>query len=179
MGKAAPKKKASSRPRRHKRVVWLIAALLICLILLFNPVMVRLMTIGTAIWHGIDPVLFYKMIHTESSFRSFAVSPQNAIGLGQIRESTAFYIHEKHRRGMLFVPFYNLRLAARYIKYLLNRYEGNWSLSLAAYNWGETRVSRRIGNRRIDPQKDYRQLFRDIPETYDYIGKIMGPPKKA
>jgi len=137
------------------------------------------MTVGTAIWHGLDPVLFYRLIGTESAFRSFAVSPRDAIGLGQIRESTAFYIHEKHKRGMLFVPFYNLRLSAKYIKYLLKRYDNNWSLTLAAYNWGETRVSKRIRSIKIDPKADYRHRFRDIPETYNYIAKIMGPPKKA
>jgi len=160
-------------------VIGLAVVLLVLLVLVYNPISVRLMTVGTAIWHGLDPVLFYKLIRAESSFRSFAVSRRNAIGLGQIRESTAFYIHEKHKRGMLFVPYYNLRLSAKYVKYLLKRYDGNWSLTLAAYNWGETRVSKRVRNIKIQPGADYRHRFRDIPETYNYIGKIMGPPKKA
>lgn len=178
--KAAMAKKTSrARSRTRQLVIGLAVLLLVFLILIYNPVSVRLMTVGTAVWHGLDPVLFYRLIRTESSFRSFAVSPKNAIGLGQIKESTAFYIHEKHKRGMLFVPFYNLRLSAKYIKYLLKRYDGNWSLALAAYNWGETRVSKRIGKVQIEPKADYRNRFRDIPETYNYIGKIMGPPKKA
>lgn len=179
MKATAAKKKAPQKGKRRRIGIWLIALLLAFLVLIYNPVSVRLMTIGTAVWHGINPVYFYRLIQTESAFRSFAVSPKSAIGLGQIRESTAFYIHEKHRRGMLFVPFYNLRLSARYIKYLQKRYDGNWSLTLAAYNWGETRVSKRIRGTKIDPKKDYRWLFRDIPETYNYITKIMGPPKKA
>lgn len=173
------KKTIRTKSRARRALIAVAVLLLVFLVLVYNPVSVRLMTIGTAIWNGLDPVLFYRLIRTESAFRSFAVSPKDAIGLGQIRESTAFYIHEKHKRGLLFVPFYNLRLSAKYIKYLLSRYDGNWSLALAAYNWGETRVSRRVRNLKTDPKADYRHLFRDVPETYSYIAKIMGPPKKA
>lgn len=157
----------------------LVISILVLIALVYNPISVRLMSFGVAVVHKIDPLLFYKLIRTESSFRSFAVSPRNAIGLGQIKESTAFYIHEKHRRGLLFVPFYNLHLSAKYIKYLLKRFDGNWSIALAAYNWGETKVSKRVNSITIEPSKDYRMLFSDVPETYNYITKIMGPIKKT
>lgn len=137
------------------------------------------MTIGVAVYYGLDPGIFYRLIRSESSFRSFAISNAQAIGLGQIRESTAFYIHKKHKRGLLFVPLYNLKLAARYLLYLQDRYHGNWSLSLAAYNWGETNVSSRVKGLKIDPQKNYQSLFKDIPETYRYIGKIIPAKNKA
>ncbi|MDZ4182186.1 MAG: lytic transglycosylase domain-containing protein [Candidatus Cloacimonadaceae bacterium] len=171
------KKKAKGRTR--KLLIGFTVLLLVLLITLYNPVSVRLMTVGVAVWYGIDPVIFYRLIRTESAFRSFAVSPRSAIGLGQIRESTAYYIHDKHKRGMLFIPFYNLRLSAQYIKYLSKRFDGNWTLILAAYNWGETRVSRRMRNTDIDPDQDYRHRFKDIPETYNYINKILPPAKKA
>jgi len=168
-------KKSSST----KRIISVLLVLLVLLILLYNPVSIRIMTVGVAIWHGLDPVIFYRLIRTESSFRSFAVSDAQAIGLGQIRESTAQYIHKEHKRGLLFVPLYNLNLAAKYLKYLLKRYDGNWSLALAAYNWGETNVSSRFRKVSIDPQKDYRSRFKDIPETYHYIGKILTQKNKA
>ncbi len=174
------KRPGASAGKRAKRWFILLAVLVLALvILLYNPVSVRAMTVGVAVWHGIDPVIFYKLIRTESSFRSFAVSHRSAIGLGQIRESTAFFIHDKHKRGMLFVPLYNLRLAAKYLKYLKGRFNGNWSLALAAYNWGETNVSRRMNGTRIDPHEDYRERFRDVPETYGYINKILPRAKKA
>lgn len=154
-----------------------VLALLILLILVYNPISVRVMTVGVAVYYGIDPAIFYRLIKTESSFRTFAVSPSQAIGLGQILEPTAHYIHKEHKRGLLFVPFYNLRLSAKYILYLKKRYNGNWSLVLAAYNWGETKVSNRMEGTKIDRDADYRNRFRDIPETYNYIGKIL-PPKK-
>lgn len=167
---------------KKKKVSWWIKiafGILILVVLVYNPISVRMMSFGVAIVHKLDPLLFYRLIRTESSFRSFAVSPRNAIGLGQIKESTAFYIHEKHRRGLLFVPFYNLNLSAKYVKYLLGRFDGNWSLALAAYNWGETNVSKRVSTISIEPEKDYRMMFSDIPETHNYITKIMGPIKKT
>lgn len=160
-------------------IISVLLVLLIALILLYNPVSIRVMTVGVAIYHGIDPVIFYRLIRTESSFRSFAVSDAQAIGLGQIRESTAHYIHKQHKRGMLFVPVYNLSLSARYIKYLLQQYHGNWSLALAAYNWGETNVNARMGKTKIDPGEDYRNMFRDVPETYHYISRILPNKNKA
>lgn len=164
---------------RTKRIFWLpLVLLLLLVILVYNPVTVRVMTVGVAAWYGLDARVFYRLIHTESRFRSFAVSRAAAIGLGQVRESTARYIHVKHRRGMLFLPLYNLRMSARYIRYLQDRFGDNWSLVLAAYNWGENNVERRTGGLQIEAKADYRQLFADVPETYAYIGKILGPPKK-
>lgn len=129
----------------------------------------------TALYYDLDTAIFYRMIRTESSFRSFAHSKQRAIGLGQIKESTAIYMNKKHRSGALFFPLYNLRISAHYIKYLQKKFNGNWSLVLAAYNWGETKVSARIRNLAIDPEKNYRELFRDVPETYSYLQKILPP----
>lgn len=147
--------------------------LLLAVFLSYNPVSARLFTISVAIYHKHDPSVFYRLIRTESSFRSFAVSRKSAMGLGQIKEETALYVYPDHKRGMLFYPLYNLDMSARYLHYLKGKYQDNWSLTLAAYNWGETNVSRRINNMEIDPQYNYRELFRDIPETYDYIGKIL------
>ncbi len=163
----------------HSVVLGIVLTLLVLLILVYNPISVRLMTVGVAVYYGLDPVIFYRLIRTESSFRSFAISQAQAIGLGQIRESTAFYIHKEHKRGWLFVPFYNLKLAAKYLVYLRQRFNGNWSLTLAAYNWGETNVDNRIGKLKIEPNRDYRHRFKDVPETYNYISKIVPAKNKA
>ncbi len=159
-------------------VISLILVLLVVLILVYNPISVRLMTVGVSVYYGLDPAIFYRLIRAESSFRSFAISDAQAIGLGQIKESTAFFIHKQHKRGWLFVPVYNLKLAAKYVVYLQERFHGNWSLTLAAYNWGETNVEKRIGKLKIEPEKDYSYRFKDIPETYNYIVKILKPKNK-
>ena len=169
------------KPRKHqkRRITLVILVLLISVIVVYNPISVRIATIGVAVYNGIDPAIFYRLIRAESSFRSFAISPAEAIGLGQLRESTAYYIHKKHKRGLLFVPVYNLNLAAKYLIYLKGRYQGNWGLALAAYNWGETNVSTRFRGEKINPVTDYRYRFKDIPETYNYISKIIPLKNKA
>ncbi len=153
--------------------------LLLLVILTYNPVSVRIMTVGVAVYYKIDPALFYRLIRTESNFRSFAISRKQAIGLGQMQENTAYYINHDHKRGLLFVPPYNLKISAIYLRYLQAKYDDNWSLTLAAYNWGETNVSRRLGGHKIEPKTNYQERFRDIPETYNYIGKILPNRKKA
>lgn len=163
-----------------RRLPGMLAGLLfLAVILTYNPVSVRIATVGVAIWNRTDPAIFYRLIRTESNFRSFAISRKQAIGLGQMQESTAHYVNSTHKRGMLFVPVYNLNLSAKYLSYLSNKYNGNWSLVLAAYNWGESNVSRRIRGIEIDPQTNYREKFRDVPETWNYIGKILPSGKKA
>ncbi|MCB5249427.1 MAG: lytic transglycosylase domain-containing protein [Candidatus Cloacimonadales bacterium] len=168
-----------AKRRKRKLIGMLLAILALSIILTYNPVSVRVMTVAVAVWHKIDPAIFYRLIRTESSFRSFAISPKSAIGLGQMRERTAEYINSEHKRGMLFVPVYNLNLSARYLSYLYQKFNGNWSLVLAAYNWGESNVLRRMKGIQIDPDEDYRDKFRDIPETWNYIAKILPPRKKA
>ncbi|MDD3534953.1 MAG: transglycosylase SLT domain-containing protein [Candidatus Cloacimonetes bacterium] len=168
------------KARKKRNILRLIALCLVLLVVLtYNPISVRLFTLGVAVYYDLDPGIFYRLVRAESAFRSFAVSSKQAIGLGQIQEETARYIHASHKKGMLYLPLYNLQLSARYLHYLHDKYSGNWSLVLAAYNWGETNVSKRISDRQIEPEKDYRELFKDIPETYKYIGKILPARKKA
>jgi len=167
------------KKKKRKLIGLVLTMLLLAVILTYNPISVRLMTVGVAVYYQIDPAIFYRLIRTESNFRSFAISRKQAIGLGQMQDKTAQYMNQDHKRGLLFVPFYNLRLSAVYLKYLQQKYDGNWSLVLAAYNWGETNVSRRIGSKKIELETNYQERFRDIPETYNYIGKILPGRKKA
>jgi len=163
----------AKKSKAKKLILRIIIVILLLVILLYNPVSLRLMTLGFAIYYDLDPIKFYKLVSAESSFRSFAVSHQQAIGLGQVKEGTASYINASHKRGWLFVPFYNLKISALYLRYLLQRYNQNWSLALAAYNWGETKVDKRLKNIVVEPDKDYTYLFNDISETRLFIRKIL------
>ena len=149
--------------------------LLVLIILLYNPLSARLMTIITARKHGLDRELFYRLISVESSFRSLAYSRSRAIGLGQVQRKTAEYIYPNYFPGILWFPPTNLHISAIYLKYLLNKYRGNVSLSLAAYNWGETNVDRKLRseNITIDSEENYRYLFRNVPETYVFIKNVL------
>jgi len=163
----------AKKTKLNKHILRLILLFLVIIVLFYNPVSLRLMTLGYAIYYKLDPGKFYRLVGAESSFRSLAVSSKQAIGLGQIKEGTAGYVNDKHKRGMLFLPFYNLKISALYLQYLLSRYNNNWSLALAAYNWGETNVDRRIKGKTIEPDKNYASLFSDIPETNQFITKII------
>lgn len=105
--------------------------------------------------HGVDSRLVRAVIEVESNFDRRAVSPKGARGLMQLMPSTGarFGVSDP------FDPAQNIDGGVRYLRFLLEMFNGNTSLSLAAYNSGENRVAR-LG--RI-PQ---------IRETQDYVGKV-------
>ena len=105
--------------------------------------------------HGIDPALVRAVIKTESNFNRWAVSNKGARGLMQLIPETGA------RYGVrdFFDPQQNVEGGVQYLKFLLEKFNGNLDLSLAAYNAGENLVER-LG--RIPP----------IAETTNYIRKV-------
>lgn len=106
--------------------------------------------------HEIDPYLFGALVEVESGRRAEAISPKGARGLGQLMPATArrFGVDDPHD------PEANLEGAARYLSFLLARYEGDLRLALAAYNAGEAAVDRFGG-------------IPDYPETHAYVRKVL------
>ena len=78
----------------------------------------------------------------ESDFKVRAVSSVGAVGLLQLMPSTAKTLERSVSRDELFNPATNLRLGLRYLRALLDQYEGNVHLALLAYNRGEDAVWR-------------------------------------
>src|SRR5689334_16550111 len=80
--------------------------------------------------HGVDPNLVSAVMKTESNFNRWAVSPKGARGLMQLIPSTG------RRFGVrdFFDPQQNIEGAVRYLKFLLEKFDGDVELSLAAYN---------------------------------------------
>jgi soluble lytic murein transglycosylase-like protein len=117
-------------------------------------------TIATT--HGVDPALVRAVMKTESNFNRYAVSRKGAMGLMQLIPTTG------RRYGVrdFFDPRQNVEGGVRYLKFLLEKFNGNLDLSLAAYNAGENLVER-LG--RIPP----------IPETTNYVRKIRAIYKKS
>ncbi len=150
-------------------------AIVIVVVLLYNPLSARLFTVITAKSFDLDKERFYRLIKSESSFIPWAKSHQGAIGLGQLKPSTARYMSDYAHEFTLWFPPTNLVISAMYMRYLLDKYNDNWSLALAAYNWGETNVSRLVKKKigRIDSCRNYAAMFRDNRETYNYIRKII------
>jgi soluble lytic murein transglycosylase len=95
---------------------------------------------------NLDPALVAAVIYAESRFRD-QTSHAGARGLMQITPATADYIAKKSGgtefvQGDLATPQINISYGSWYLRYLLDRYEGNEVLALCAYNGGEGNVDR-------------------------------------
>ncbi len=125
----------------------------------------------------LDPALIAGVIYTESRFRD-QTSPAGAKGLMQILPSTADYIAHKSggtafEQGDLATPQINISYGSFYLRYLLDKYDGNEILALAAYNGGEGQVDR--WRARARAQGETFRVADHIPfrETRDYVGRVL------
>ena len=106
--------------------------------------------------HGVDPVLVHAVIGAESAFNPWAVSRKGAQGLMQLMPRTASALGVRDS----FNPRDNIEGGVRHLGYLLDRYSGNVSLALAAYNAGAGAV-------------DYYGGIPPYPETQQYVQRIL------
>ena len=119
--------------------------------------------------HGVDPVLLYAIMHRESSFKKRALSNKGASGLMQLMPATA------RRFGVtnIWDPRQNIDGGARYIRLLLNMFDGSVPLALAGYNAGEGAVLKY--GRRVPPYRETTEYVRRISERY----ALMRDPQTA
>jgi soluble lytic murein transglycosylase-like protein len=103
---------------------------------------------------GVDPVLAFGLVDTESSFRRTAVSWAGAVGYTQVMPATARWMDPRVRRTDLFETDVNLELGFAYLAWLLEYYEGDVRLALTAYNRGPGTVDRLLERGR-DPENGY------------------------
>ena len=144
-------------------------------IFIFNPITCQIYTLHYANKYGLCNTIFYRQIKSESFFRCFVKSPKGAIGIGQILYTTAVYVEPEIKRWELYLPWRNLDISGKYMQILLSRYKDNYSLALAAYNWGETNVNEKLKEKDISIENEinYSYLFENIRETYTYLEIIM------
>lgn len=107
-----------------------------------------------ALAEGIDPALAFSLVRVESGFFPRAVSPVGAVGLTQVMPATAFELDPSLRYGDLFDRDINLRLGFRYLRMMLEKYDGDLRLALLAYNRGPGTVDS-IRRRGGDPSNGY------------------------
>lgn len=126
--------------------------------------------------YGVDPYLAAAVIHCESSNNKDAVSPVGAVGLMQIMPDTGAWIAEKlemedFTEERLFEPEVNVRMGCWYIDYLTDRFHGNMTLVLAAYNAGPGNVQKWLEDERISENGTLTEI--PFPETERYIEKVQ------
>ena len=107
--------------------------------------------------HDLDATLIKAVIQAESNFNPRAVSRKGAQGLMQLMPATIGRLSV----GDAFDPHENIGAGVRYLRQLLDQFQGDLTLALAAYNAGENAVLR----------------YRGVPpytETRDYVKKVQG-----
>ncbi|MEX2571002.1 MAG: lytic transglycosylase domain-containing protein [Gemmatimonadota bacterium] len=86
----------------------------------------------------------YGLVRAESSFRNTSTSPVGAVGLTQLMPRTAEWLEPGVTRNQLRDPATNLRIGFSYLRQLIDKYEGDTSLALLAYNRGPGTVDRAL-----------------------------------
>jgi hypothetical protein len=111
-----------------------------------------------ALAEGIEPDLAFGLVRAESEFNHRAKSPVGAVGLTQLMPSTAKYFRVNGTtRHNLYDRDTNLRIGFRYLKTLIDKYDGNVRLALLAYNRGPDRVDQLLRSG-INPNNGYVEM---------------------
>ena len=107
--------------------------------------------------HNVDAKLVHAVIQTESAYNSSAQSPKGAVGLMQLMPDTARRFGVSDRND----PDQNIDGGTRYLKHLINMFNPNLDLAVAAYNAGENAVIR------------YNNSIPPYPETQNYVKQVL------
>jgi soluble lytic murein transglycosylase-like protein len=118
--------------------------------------------------HGVDPALVHAIVKVESDFNPYALSRKGAMGLMQLMPQTAVEMNVRNT----FNPHENIDGGVKYLRYLIDRYEGNLSLALAAYNSGETAV-KKWGT--VPPFRETQNYVQRILKIYNKSGNAFTP----
>ncbi len=107
-----------------------------------------------AVEHEIEPATAFGLVRAESSFRTAARSPVGALGLTQLMPATARWLAPGTTRSQLRDPETNLQLGFKYLRQLIDKYDGDEKLALTAYNRGPGTVDRLLKRGR-NPDNGY------------------------
>ena len=122
---------------------------------------------SVAAQHALPPALLHAVITAESSYNPDAVSKAGAVGLMQLMPATAQRYGVRNRHD----PAANLSGGTRYLRDLLQMFDDDLSLALAAYNAGENAVIRH--GRKIPPYEETQTYVRRVLQYYERYRQEM------
>ena len=121
--------------------------------------------------HALPVDLLHSVIKVESNYNPWAVSSKGALGMMQLIPATA------RRFGVdnVFNPVENIQGGAKYLRYLLDLYNGNPALALAAYNAGEGAVAKYRG---VPPYRETQNYLHLVKKQLDKkLATRPAPPR--
>lgn len=129
---------------------------------------------------NLSPTLVASIINTESSFNRNAESKAGAKGLMQLKIETAKEIAlklnvENFQDGNIFDENLNIRFGCFYLRYLLDYYNGDLTLSLCSYNAGMGTVNEWISNEQYFENGNLKKI--PYKETENYLVKVKNGEK--
>jgi soluble lytic murein transglycosylase-like protein len=128
---------------------------------LFHPIVLE-----AANRHQIDPALVKAVIMAESSYNPRAISKRGAKGLMQLMPETAKSLGVED----IFNPEHNINAGVKYLRHLMNQFDGDTKLALAAYNAGSRKVRQYSG---IPPFSATKYYIKKVFRYYKYYKEEM------
>ena len=119
--------------------------------------------------HGVDHLLLLAVIAAESGCKKQAVSHRGALGMMQLMPTTATWLGVEDPMSV----HENINGGAKYLAYLLRRFNNNLKLALAAYNAGPEKVKQARG---VPP---YKETQRYVIKVLDFYQQLRNGSTKA